>query len=72
MSSRFYRTLYVKDQVDALLRIWGCDKSVTPPARGKVVHVAFPPGDTFVRAEIHYTNQKSTYGKRLYECRMFT
>lgn len=70
MSPRF-STFYTKDQVEAALSAWGCDKSVTPPARGKVVHVAFPPGYTFSRVEIHYTNQKSTYGKRLYECRMF-
>lgn len=62
-------TLLLKDQAQCILNGWKVTEPI--PGKGKAVIVGFPPTFQFPIARLTYTDQKSTYGKRLYRLQFF-
>ncbi len=60
---------YTQDQLELIFFGWQVD-SEPLPREGKTVHVAFPGNGG--RAEVTIAERKSTYGKRLYQVKIFS
>jgi hypothetical protein len=65
-------TLHTKDEIRSILAAWQINGIDVPKKKEKVI-IAWPknPNNNFNMTSITWSNEKSTYGKRLYRLLMW-